>query len=239
MIPSFVDNEEFIEEVKKYPAIWDSSCLAFRCRKTKEEAWMKVSSACLINFDGCSIVEKEALCKKLANKWRAIRDNYVRYLKQMKLNQNKKYKYAKRLSTFLVIRNNDADDDSSDDERIAKRTREFSFDDDYLDTKRQKVNASPLFVEKEEPLSSEEIELEIATPPPPPTPEPIFANLKSTDSSDEDRCFFDSLMPACKTLDLDQKLHFRSQVINLLRHIRKGNDRITLDSVNGVFVNEN
>lgn len=177
--------------------------------------------------------------KKLANKWRAIRDNYVRYLKQMKLNQNKKYKYAKRLSTFLVIRNNDADDDSSDDERIAKRTREFSFDDDYLDTKRQKVNASPLFVEKEEPLSSEEIELEIATPPPPPTPEPLFPNLKSTDSSDEDRCFFDSLMPACKTLDLDQKLHFRSQVINLLRHIRKGNDRITLDSVNGVFINEN
>lgn len=61
MITSF-DNEDFIEEVKKYPAIWDSSCLGFRCRKTKEEAWMRVSSACLGNFDGCSVAEKEELC---------------------------------------------------------------------------------------------------------------------------------------------------------------------------------
>lgn len=176
--------------------------------------------------------------KKLASKWRAIRDNYVRYLKQMKLNQNKKYKYAKQLTTFLVIKNNDADDDSSDEEPISKRTREFSFDDDYIETRRKKVNASPLFVGKEEPLSSDEIELEISTPPAPPTPETIFPSIKSSESCDEDRSFFDSLLPACKTLDLDQKLHFRSQVINLLRHIRKGNDRITLDPVNGVFVNQ-
>lgn len=174
--------------------------------------------------------------KKLANKWRAIRDNYVRYLKQMKLNQNKKYKYAKRLSKFLVIKNNDADEDSDADEQTSKtRPRGSSYDEDYLDTKRKKLSASPLFVDKEEPLSSDENELEIETPP---TPEAVYPKLQSSDSSDEDRCFFDSLIPACKTLDLDQKLHFRSQVINLLRHIRKGNDRITLDPVNGVFVNE-
>lgn len=155
----------------------------------------------------------------------------------MKLNQNKKYKYAKRLSKFLVVRNNDADDDDSEEEQTNKRTRGFSYDDDYFETKRKKVSASPLFIDKEEPLSSDENELEIATPQPP-TPEPIFSKLKSSDSGDEDRCFFDSLMPACKTLDLDQKLHFRSQVINLLRHIRKGNDRIILDPVNGVFLNE-
>lgn len=176
--------------------------------------------------------------KKLANKWRAIRDNYVRYLKQMKLNQNKKYKYAKRLAKFLVIRNNDADDDSSgDDQTSRRRMRGSSYDDDYLDTKRKKVSASPLFVDKEEPLSSDENELEIATPQPP-TPEAIYSTPKSCENGDEDRCFFDSLMPACKTLDLDQKLHFRSQVINLLRHIRNGNDRTILDPVNGVFVNE-
>lgn len=181
--------------------------------------------------------------KKLANKWRAMRDNYVRYLKQLKWNKNKKYKYAKRLSTFLIVKNNDADNDADDDssdeaaQTSKTRRRTSSYDDDYLDTKRTRVSASPLFVNKEEPLSSDENELEIATPQPP-TPEAVFPELTSTDSIDEDRCFFDSLMPACKTLDLDQKLHFRSQVINLLRHIRKGNDRIILDPVNGVFVNE-
>lgn len=61
MIPSF-DNEEFIEEVKKYPAVWDSNCLEFRCRKAKDEAWMSVSSACIANFDSYSAAEKEELC---------------------------------------------------------------------------------------------------------------------------------------------------------------------------------
>lgn len=175
--------------------------------------------------------------KKLANKWRAIRDNYVRYLKQTKLNQNKRYKYAKRLSQFLVIRNNDAEDDSSDEDNDRRRKRGSSCDDDYLDTKRKKPNASPLFVSKEEPLSSDENELEISIPQAL-TPEPIFPKLNGSENIDEDRCFFDSLMPACRTLDLDQKLHFRSQVISLLRHIRKGNDRIILNPVNGEFVNE-
>lgn len=172
--------------------------------------------------------------KKLANKWRAIRDNYVRYLKQMKLNQNKTYKYAKRLSKFLVIRSNDDDDvSSSDDEQTSRKRRASSYD-GYSDTKKKKTNASPLFVSKEEPLSSDENYLEISSQPL--TPEAIFP--KQTESGDEDRCFFDSLMPACRTLDLDQKLHFRSQVINLLRHIRKGNNKIMLDPVNGEFVNE-
>lgn len=61
MITSF-DNEDFIEEVKKYPPLWDTNCLEYRSRKTKEEAWMKVSSVCIGNFDSCSDADKEELC---------------------------------------------------------------------------------------------------------------------------------------------------------------------------------
>lgn len=38
---------------------------------------------------------------------------------------------------------------------------------------------------------------------------------------DEDRAFFDSLIPTIKTFTADQKLDFRSEVLNIVRRMKR------------------
>lgn len=42
---------------------------------------------------------------------------------------------------------------------------------------------------------------------------------------DEDRSFFESLLPAVRRFDMDEKLEFRSEVIRLIKNIRSTTDR--------------
>lgn len=52
---------------------------------------------------------------------------------------------------------------------------------------------------------------------------------------DEDKSFFDSLLPAVRSFNLDQKLEFRSEVICLIKNIRKRQKKSKLDPSTGQF----
>lgn len=49
----------------------------------------------------------------------------------------------------------------------------------------------------------------------------FFDKLEKISKPDEDQSFFNSILPAVKEFDLDQKLEFRSKVLTLVQTIRK------------------
>lgn len=48
-------------------------------------------------------------------------------------------------------------------------------------------------------------------------------STSSVQNIDEDKLFFDSVLPTVKTLDTDTKLEFRIEVLNILRKLKKKN----------------
>lgn len=57
----------------------------------------------------------------------------------------------------------------------------------------------------------------------------------SYQTEDEDRSFFDSLLPAVREFNVDQKLEFRSEVIGLVKKIRSNATKFKLDPESGNF----
>lgn len=155
--------------------------------------------------------------KKLYNKWRNIRDSYVRNAKRKY--SKKGYLYAKHLSflgdiykqnTLFGSDGEDNNDDTwaSDDETKIKsilfksdfESKEESLiwqnNDETIDLNRKKRKTGIEFVEANEATSSSGVVV------------------------DEDKSFFDSLLPAVKDFTIDEKLEFRSDIIKLIKHYR-------------------
>lgn len=44
----FMDSEKLINEVRKYPALWDINCTDYRNRELKRSQWNKVAAAFVI-----------------------------------------------------------------------------------------------------------------------------------------------------------------------------------------------
>ncbi|RVE47901.1 hypothetical protein evm_007415 [Chilo suppressalis] len=53
-----IDSEDFINEVRKHPEIWDINCDDYRYPKRRQRAWAKVASAFLVNFENMPSSEK-------------------------------------------------------------------------------------------------------------------------------------------------------------------------------------
>lgn len=53
--------DEFIDEVKKYPEIWNLSCESKK--DVKQEAWINISRALVYNYDELTQEEKVDVCK--------------------------------------------------------------------------------------------------------------------------------------------------------------------------------
>ncbi|KAG6443053.1 hypothetical protein O3G_MSEX002669 [Manduca sexta] len=169
--------------------------------------------------------------RKLHGKWRNIRDSYVRHIKRKYGKRG--YMYAKNLS-FLenIYKQNsnsgsDIDADNNDD----------TWASDAEDTKHNKLYLkkgldikSDNWLSEEEPenvkrkrKSSKRKELEYVE-----SPFPEAACSYSV-AEDDDRSFFESLLPAVRSFDLDQKLEFRSNVIAIVKSIRSNNGKFKID----------
>ncbi|CAH2093431.1 unnamed protein product [Euphydryas editha] len=207
-----LDAESFINEIKKHKEIWNVSGDGYKFKwKDKQLAWMKVAKAFIPDFDSMKEVEKAEVFRKLQSKWRNIRDAYVRNLKRK--DGKRVYMYA-RLLTFLNARyvhedNRTSEDESTDEDKSdsINNSRKIEITTNSEDESSTIVNLKRCRVEK-----TDKIEF-VDTP-----------NVQSESSvhfsEDEDRSFFDSLLPAVREFDLDQKLEFRCEVLKLIKHIR-------------------
>lgn len=192
--------------------------------------------------------------RKLYNKWRNIRDAYVRNIRSTRVNKSGGYIFMKQLS-FLDsrykpsasgARSDDRDDpanaQSSDEHDDADANDSSESDEPLLENikrkraanKRKKIkidktNPEPVFVQDEN-VRKKWPSIEVVDPALtgmlhyPEFENPIAMSRGSeevgVESFDEDRSFFDSLLPAVREFDMDQKLKFRYEVLKTIKDIR-------------------
>lgn len=185
--------------------------------------------------------------RKLHGKWRNIRDSFVRHRKRKY--GKKGYVYAKHLTFLNDLYNNknsrsgsDEDcehDEQSEDEDPKLKREEFKnkkFDlisDATLWGSDAEDSPSTIENLKRKRSSKQENDIEYVD-----TPFPDAAVSFNSPTEDEDRSFFESLLPAVREFNMDQKLEFRSEVLCLIKGLRSSNGRrnyIKLDPATGDF----
>ncbi|KAI5642573.1 alcohol dehydrogenase transcription factor myb/SANT-like domain-containing protein [Phthorimaea operculella] len=218
-----LDVEHFIREIEKRPAIWHVNSEESRHKGMKLQAWEEVARNFIPDFGDMTTLEKEEVYRKLHGKWRNIRDSYVRNKK--KRPGQRSYMYAKHLN-FLdnVYKSSDkqsdkqSDDDAEwadDNDRVhdPRKKRSFTDTEYWQDDSDHDFSAEDTRTKK---VKKEDNPLEYFEA-------PIIADTSCSFPTveDEDKSFFDSLLPTVRSFDIDQKLEFRSEVLNLLKKIRK------------------
>ncbi|XP_023938063.1 uncharacterized protein LOC112045908 isoform X2 [Bicyclus anynana] len=245
-----LDAEKFIAEIRKHRQLWDvdEGGRPFRNR-AKEKAWRAVARVFIQDFDTLSETELAEVYRKLYNKWRNIRDAYVRNIRSTRVNKCGSYIFMKQLS-FLDSRykpnpNASRSDDQSSDDGDRTNNDNNSCDSDEPSiienlkrrrTSSKRKKSAPNSNDEETPRKNRP-KLEIVDPALsdmgsvqcPEYENPISMSRLSDEGGadttqvpmfDEDRSFFDSLLPAVREFDMDQKLKFRYEVLRTIKDIR-------------------
>ncbi|CAL1678899.1 unnamed protein product [Lasius platythorax] len=211
-----LDIELFIEEIKKYPEIWNVAAEEYHDRTKKRSAWIDICRVFCDGFDEKNERDKNEICNKLIKKWRNIKDNYLKSTKRnaksgAAADTGRWYIYARQLS-FLQHAGATTDTQSSlgaeDEEQSQDRNEEAErvgpsspprYD---QNTKKRKRN-----------LESTLIDFMKA-------PIPSQPRTRPESEPNADRSFFDSLIPAISGFTEDQKLEFRCEILNIIKRMR-------------------
>uniref|UniRef100_A0A1Q3EVY2 Putative alcohol dehydrogenase transcription factor myb/sant-like protein n=1 Tax=Culex tarsalis TaxID=7177 RepID=A0A1Q3EVY2_CULTA len=102
-----LDTEQFIEEVRKRTAIWDSSSDDYKNRDLKKNQWAEVCMVLYPDFLGLDANDRLRTVMELQSKWKHIRDSYVRSLRMKRTKSGrrtaKNYVYARQLEFLRAI----------------------------------------------------------------------------------------------------------------------------------------
>ncbi|XP_012277721.1 uncharacterized protein LOC105698239 [Orussus abietinus] len=220
-----VDCELLISEVQKRPSLWDTSHEDYKDKHKKNSAWVEVCACLIENFATKSTALQKVIVQDVMSKWRTKRDNYIRALRKQAQHykfgsggkKTKLYVYGEQLS-FLCknkeLRNTEGGfdepqyEESQDDEKNEVES-------EAGDAERSEEIASPSPINIARPGKRRRTDVECALL-------DFMERHKRTKTieEDEDLAFFYSLLPTVKTLDMDQKLTFRLQTIQLLHTVR-------------------
>ncbi|XP_018564067.1 uncharacterized protein LOC108905601 [Anoplophora glabripennis] len=210
--------EQFIEAVKRRPALWDSHSEDYKDRVMKKDGWLEVCQIMCPKFADKTEQERAQIGRDIQLKWKNLRDAYVRHIR-MKMDRSKKskpirsYIYYNQMSFLRRVINPRARSGESrfgstsktnvkveEDEEEAELTQE-----DLLEMVEHDENseiATPGLDEEEELITNVD----------PLLPEVVENELQDND----DMNFFKSLLPTLQTLRTEQKLKFRIDVMELL-----------------------
>ncbi|CAH2052680.1 unnamed protein product, partial [Iphiclides podalirius] len=210
-----LDVQLFICQVAKHPEIWDLNSEGNRHRRSKQRAWAQIARVFMADFDSMPDREKREVYKKLHGKWRNIRDSYVRDLRRKEGRRG--YIYEEQLA-FLQDLYSSSKGSGSEDPRehgeAAHRKRSAG--------KRHELSGASALASAEPPVidnprrrkrvnKADKIDF---------VDTPCHDHGRSYPVEDEDRSFFESLLPAVREFDVDRKLEFRSEVIRLVKQLR-------------------
>lgn len=138
------------------------------------------------------------------NKWRNIRDQFRKTVRKRGGSglsaSGRRYIYARQLSFLLETVKTAAIDSGSNNEENT----------DELSTLEANKEINPL--RSQRPLKRRREKSESS-------PSNYLQSSISSDV-DDDRSFFESVLPTVRTFTIDQKLEFRSEVLSIIRNIR-------------------
>ncbi|XP_067012794.2 uncharacterized protein [Anabrus simplex] len=240
-----VEGEKIIAEVRKHPEIWNLKCEDHQDKHKRQEAWRKICQVIIEDFDRRPEEERIEIGKKLTCRWRSIKDNYTRILRKKQSGEispdGKEYVYARHLSfldpvTRPGMRHWKPATARRRTTTSKRRLRPIRIK--RSPAKQRTQDFETVFVNSAETVASyiEEDATPVQVTELAESAEDQNTVSVNTATHPDDSSFFDSLLPIIRNFNVDQKLEFRIEVLNLVRKIRMAN---TLYSYPEVFVPEN
>ncbi|KAK9694919.1 Alcohol dehydrogenase transcription factor Myb/SANT-like [Popillia japonica] len=93
-----VNTEQLIEEIRCRTGIWDVSSQDYKDRNIKKNLWIEICLIFFPDFEEYEAKNKLNICKQLQDKWKHIRDGYVRSLK---IQKTKSGQARRKTKTYL------------------------------------------------------------------------------------------------------------------------------------------
>ncbi|XP_076054585.1 uncharacterized protein LOC143033254 [Oratosquilla oratoria] len=208
---AYHNTEEFISEVEKRPALWDPSKEEYKNKNKKEEAWSEVCRSTYQNYEEKTEEEKKQIVKELQTRWKSIRDAYIRNFKKLKDESKSgrgavkthRYVFAEQLSFLGKVGENRGTTDTLVPNHVPDdRTRDAN---EKTSITQPKISVEPK--KRKRNLLEEKL---------------IKFMDDSEEKEDDDKDFFMSMVPLVRTLNIEQKIEFRMQVLAALQNIRSG-----------------
>ncbi|XP_030753489.1 uncharacterized protein LOC115880427 [Sitophilus oryzae] len=217
----------FIDMIKSHPAIWNADCQAYKEKPKRDMAWEAIARGAYNNFDEKGKHKKEEILRRLTAKWRNIRDTYVKSEKKRVRGclKTRKYVYANKLSFLQPF----LDLSGSKSRSIIKSEDESTnMDGSSADSAEVEDDQRMTEVEINQQASSTKYSASSTTQEQPQEQyrrESVISDYFSTPIEfqpiDDDKAFFDSLLPTVRTFTIDEKLEFRLEVLNISKRIRR------------------
>ncbi|XP_064101828.1 uncharacterized protein LOC135212388 [Macrobrachium nipponense] len=207
-MPDYLDIELLIGEVERRPVLWDNSSEDYKDKDKKAQAWAEVCQVLIEGYEERDATEKINIGKDVQSKWRNVRDSYAKNIK--KQNETKRgsgavrprrYIFSEQLS-FLkrVVSSRATPDHTSGDASSEDAPQDFAA---------AAAGQSIVSLEDSSVIQSMEV--------------------LEQQETDDDKDFLMSLLPLVKSLDADDKLHFRMQVMQVLMDFKGGQHRPTVE----------
>ncbi|KAM3724798.1 Thymidylate kinase [Dirofilaria immitis] len=203
-----IKSEAIILAVEQLPCLWNLSCEDYRNRSKRREGWSTVSRMLIRDFENKDVAERQSIEKEIQNKWKNIRDCYVRDMRRKngetvksRGKRTREYIHAGLLA-FL----NSSYVTKSSSVQSSKSGSENTYD-FILDT------VVKPFLDHNAEINCDWIKQETLE-------EKLGIILEERSlEHDEDSAFFSTLLPTIRNLEPKQKIEFRLEVLQALRQI--------------------
>uniref|UniRef100_A0A8R1U067 MADF domain-containing protein n=1 Tax=Onchocerca volvulus TaxID=6282 RepID=A0A8R1U067_ONCVO len=203
-----IRSEAVIWAVEQIPCLWNLACEDYRNRSKRRQGWTTVSRMLIHDFENKDLAERQSIEKEIQNKWKNIRDCYVRDLKRKSgeevKSRGKRTREYIHAGLLAFLNSSYATQPSSvrSSKTDSKNTYDF-----ILDT-----IVKPFLNHNEEIscnwIKEKKLEEELG----------IILDERSLEN-DDDSTFFSTLLPTVRNLDPKQKIEFRLEVLQALRQI--------------------
>ncbi|KAM3960704.1 uncharacterized protein ACR2FA_005298 [Aphomia sociella] len=219
-----IDVEQFIQEIKSRPLLYNKTLPQYTNRRRKENMWIEICSKMIPNWETIEETDKDIISKDIQLKWKHIRDNFRREFhiqNKIKFGQVTKtkriYRYYKQLQFLIPFINypdsiisgrtsqQETEDDSDSTPIASKRSKTIAYQ-----RKNRRIE-NLLKKNKKNTLSQADASVENHTH--------VSGSKCSTgqDDSDEDRSFCLSLVKSLKKMSDEAKLNAKIDILNIIR----------------------
>ncbi|XP_076065599.1 uncharacterized protein LOC143039437 [Oratosquilla oratoria] len=79
-----IDTEQLISLVQERPALWDKSLEDYKSRTHTTECWREVCIKLNPDFESLSEADKSKYGKLIINRWKNVKDQYIKSVKKTK-----------------------------------------------------------------------------------------------------------------------------------------------------------
>lgn len=214
MVEDKVNTEDFIYEIEKRPAIWDTCCEGYGNKVEKRKAWQEIIANFIPEFEDRPLAERNEVVTMIQKKWKGIRSCYSRELLRKRKEKSgtgatgrKQYVHFEILRFLETVCKQTAStkDEDTSLENENENAQDISCEIQTKETgvaKEQRHNQSRKRKNSDDDELDEVLKTRI-----------VEESQQASLDNDEDRLFLLSLVSELRKVPVDRKLKLKSDII--------------------------